>query len=422
MPARPDVVVTGLGAVTPYGTGVDAFWDGLVAGRPTAGPITRFDAEGYPVRFACEVAGFDPFAHLPRRLVRQLDPFAQYALVAADEALDRAGLLGTSDGGLHAPVQGVDPDRVGAVVASGAGGIHETTQQLERLRAGGPDRVRPYLSIAQPASMAGAQIAIRHGLRGPNYAVASACASGGDAIGAGLDLIRSGRADVVVAGGAEAAITPLMIAGFAAAGALSRRNGEPERASRPFDVDRDGFVAGEGAGLLVLERAEHAVARGQPALAVLAGYGVANDAYHASRPPPGGEGAVRALRLALADAGVGRGDVDHVNAHGTATPANDAAEAAALRTVFGAHTDAITVTSTKSAIGHLLGAAGGVEAVAAVRTLVAGLVPPTQNLDRPDPACPLDVVHAAARAQQVRVELSNSFGFGGHNAVLVLAR
>ena len=423
MSARPDVVVTGLGAVTPYGVGVDAFWDGLVAGRPTAGRISRFDPTGFAVEIACEVPDFDPVAHLPRRVVRQLDPFAQYALVAAEEALAGAGLLaGSSDGGQHVPIDGADPERVGAIVASGTGGIQEMAEQYERLRTVGPDRVRPYTPIALPANMASGQIALRHGLRGPSYAVVSACASAGDAIGTGLDLIRSGRADVVVAGGAEAAVTQLMIAGFAAAGALSRRNDEPERASRPFDVDRDGFVAGEGAGVLVLERADHAAARGAEALARLAGYGISNDAHHVARPAPGGEGAVRALRLALADADAAATDVDHVNAHGTATQTNDVAEATAVRTVFGDHTDRITVTSTKSAVGHLLGAAGGVEAIATVRALGAALVPASQNLDRRDPQCAIDVVHGAARGQHIRMALSNSFGFGGHNAVLVFSR
>lgn len=422
MPVPDEVVVTGLGAVTPYGCGVAALWEGLVGARPTARPITRFDAAGFPVRFACEVPAFDPFAHLPRRLVRQTDRFGQYALIAAEEALGQAGLLGQPDpSGLHIPVTGADPQRVGTVIASGAGGVQEMTDQLDRLRTTGPDRVRPYLSIAMPINMGGGQVAIRHGLRGPSYSLVSACASAGDALGSALDLLRAGRADVVVAGGSEAAISPLTIAGFAAAGALSRRNDDPERASRPFDVERDGFVAGEGAGLLVLERAGHAAARGARPLAVLAGYGASNDAHHPSQPAPGGRGAVDALRLALADADLAPGDVEHINAHGTSTQLNDAAEAAAIRTVFGARTDEIPVTSTKSAIGHLLGAAGGVEAVATVETLAHAVVPPTQNLDERDPACHLDVVHAEPRATRPRVALSNSFGFGGHNAVLVLA-
>lgn len=423
MTARREVVVTGLGAVTPYGVGAPALWDGLLAGRQTARRITRFDPDRHAVRFACEVPGFDAAARLPRRLVQQTDPFTRFALVAGAEALVQAGLVGVNDErGLRMPVTGVDPERIATVVASGSGGLSELATQHDRLSGGGPARVRPYLPVAVPVNMAGAQLALRHGLRGPSFAVVSACASGTDALGIAGDLIRSGRADVAVAGGAEAAITPLQIAGFAAAGALSRRNDDPTRASRPFDSDRDGFVCGEGAGVLVLERADHAAARGARPLAILAGYGATNDAYHAAAPRRDGQGAARALRLALADAGCALGDVDHVNAHGTSTPANDAAEAAALRAVFGGFADHLPVTSTKSAIGHLLGAAGAVEAVATVAAMRAGTVPASQNLDDRDPACDLDVVHGSPRVTAIEVALSSSFGFGGHNAVIVLAR
>jgi 3-oxoacyl-[acyl-carrier-protein] synthase II len=416
----PDVVVTGVGAVTPHGVGVAALWDGLLAGRSAAAPIAAFDAEGYGVRFACEVAD-DLAAHLPRRLLRQTDRFARMALVATEEALLDAGLLGEAadEDGARRPVTGVDPDRVGAVIASGVGGLWEVVEQHRRLLEQGPDRVRPYLSIAMPANMAAGQVAIRHGLRGPASAVVSACASGADAIGHALDALRLGRADVVVAGGAEAAITPLTMAGFDAAGAMSRRNDDPATASRPFDVDRDGFVAGEGAGVLVLERADHAAARGAAPLAVLAGYGASDDAHDPTRPSPGGEGAVRALRACLADAGLAPDDVLHVNAHGTSTPLNDAAESAALRTVFGDRP--LRVTATKSSIGHLLGAAGAVEAVVTARTLVEGVVPPTINLHAQDPACDVDVVVRATPAR-LRVAVTSSFGFGGHNAVLALVR
>lgn len=414
------VAVTGLGAVTPYGVGVEALWSGLQAGRPTARRITRFDPTDFAVRFACEVPDFDPVAHLPRKLVRQLDPFSQFALVAAAEALGHAGLLesaGDLAAATHAPVR-ADGDRVGCLIASGMGGLWEMTDQYERLLRSGPDRVRPYASIALPLNMAAGQVATRHGLRGPAHAVVSACASAGDGIGAALDLIRAGRADVVVAGGAEAAVNPLPIAGFASAGALSRRNDDPGRASRPFDEDRDGFVASEGAGVVILERVEHARARGATVLAELAGYGASNDAHHPTQPPEGGVGAAKAIRGALVDAGLDPGVVGHINAHGTSTPTNDLAEAQAIRAVFGDATDAIPVTSTKSAVGHLMGAAGGVEAVATVMTLLEGVVPPSLNLERQDPGCRLDVVNGEPRKVTVDAALSNSFGFGGHNAVL----
>lgn len=421
-PSRSDadrVVVTGLGAVTSYGLGEAAFTDGTRAGTPTCRTIERFDPDGYVVRIACEVPDFDAREQLPRKLVRQLDPFAQYALVATAEALAQAGLTGPPDPeALHLPlVDGLDPARVGVLVASGVGGMQEMTEQYRRLLEKGPDRVRPFLAIAMPLNMGGGQAAIRHGLQGPTFSVVSACASGGDAIGSALDLIRAGRADVVVAGGAEAAVNPLTVAGFGAAGALSRRNDEPTRASRPFDVDRDGFVIGEGAGVLVLERASHAAARGARVLAELAGYGLSNDAYHATQPDPEGTGATRALRLALADADVAPGEVDHVNAHATSTPQNDVAESRVLASVLGERE--LAVTATKSAVGHLLGAAGGVEAVATVAALRDGVVAPSQNLDEQDPACPVDVVHGEPRKVDARVAISDSFGFGGHNCVLV---
>jgi 3-oxoacyl-[acyl-carrier-protein] synthase II len=426
MPADQDfrherVVITGLGAVTPYGVGVPALFDGLLSGRNTAGRIKRFDPSEYTVQIACEVPDFDPYAHLPRKVVRQLDPFAQFAMIAAEEALTQAGFIEPGDhkGEPRVPVQGVDPNRFGVMIASGIGGINEMTTEHEKLVRSGPGKVRPYLAIALPLNMGGGQVAIRHGLQGPSFSVVSACASGGDALGTALDLMRAGRADVVLAGGAEAAVNQITIAGFGAAGALSRHNHEPERASRPFDVDRDGFVCGEGAGLLVLERESHARARGATILAELAGYGLSNDAHHPTAPALDGNGASRALRLALEDAGVGIDDVQHVNAHGTSTPPNDLAESRALRLVFGDRTEDIAVTSTKSAIGHLLGAAGGVEAVATVMAMTEGVVPPSQNLQHQDPEIHLDVVTGEPRKVSIGAACSNSFGFGGHNTVLV---
>lgn len=408
------VVVTGVGAVTPYGVGVAPLIEGLLAGKPTAGPITRFDASAYPVRFACEVPGFDPREHLPRKIIRQLDPFTQYAMVAAGEALGDAGLLGGDD-----LVGGVDPTRIGTLISSSAGGVTELTEQHARLLSDGPSRVRPFFTVAMPLNMGSARVAIRYGLRGPSFAVVSACASATDALGVALDLIRAGRADVVVAGGAEATVNPLIMAAFGMAGALSTRNDEPERASRPFDRDRDGFVKGEGAGVLVLERAGHAAARGARALVELAGYGASNDAYHPTAPHPDGDGAVRAVIAALADAAVSPGEVAHINAHGTSTPINDRTEAAAIRTAYGPYADRIAVTSTKSAIGHLVGAAGAVEAIATIAAMRSGLVAPTLNVDNPDPACALDLVTEKPRQLDIPVACSHSFGFGGHNAVLV---
>ncbi|PSO49889.1 MAG: beta-ketoacyl-[acyl-carrier-protein] synthase II [Actinobacteria bacterium QS_5_72_10] len=415
---RAEAVVTGLGAVTPYGVGVDAFWEGLLSGRNTGRRVTAFDPQGYPTQIACDITGFDPLAHLPRKLVRQVDPFAQYALIAAEEALLDAKLIEPGEGLALPLVSGVDPTRVGTLVASGVGGMSEMTTQYDRLREGGPKQVRPFMAIAMPLNMGGGQIAIRHNLQGPAFSAVSACASGTDAVGMGLDMLRSGRADVILAGGAEAAINSLVLAGFAAAGALSRRNDEPDRASRPFDVDRDGFVMGEGAGMLVLETPEHAAARGATPLGRLAGYGSSDDAYHATAPSPDGSGAARALRTALSDAGLQPTEIDHVNAHGTSTPTNDPSEAAALRAVFGEHVHQLAATSTKSAIGHLLGGAGGIEAVATVQAMCQGTVPPSQNLDHQDPECELDVVAGQPRRVAMQTALSESFGFGGHNSVL----
>ena len=420
---RDDVVVTGMGAVTPYGVGVQALVDGLYSGVPTARRISLFDASAHATKIACEVPGFKPATMLPPKLVSQLDRFAQFGLVAVEEALRHAGLLAAREGDDGPPsrwpvIAAVDSARVATLVTSSAGGVGQLTEQTARLIAGGPRMVRPFLTIAMPSDMASGQAAIRHGLRGPSFAVLSACASGSDAIGVGLDLIRSGRADVVVAGGAEATLIPVCVAAFGNAGALSRRNDDPARASRPFDIDRDGFVMGEGAGVIVLERAAHAAARGAAALAELAGYGVSDDAHHATQPHPDGEGASRALALALADAGAAPAEVDHVNAHGTGTPPNDRTEAKAIRAALGGHTDRVAVTSTKSAVGHMLGAAGAVEAIATITALREQRVPPTLNLEHQDPDCALDVVAGKPRDVSIKLACSNSFGFGGHNAVL----
>lgn len=413
--------VTGTGAVTPYGVGTSTFRQGLLAGRPTAAPIHSFDVSDLPVRFACEVADFDPTAHLPPRTVRRTDRFAQFALVAAQEALTRAGLFNdTADGNAPTAVSGVDPSRVAVVIASGNGGKQLEAQAHDMLRTEGPNSLSPYIPLTRPTDAAAAAVAQRFGLSGPCMAVASACASGTDALGVGLDLIRADRADVVVAGGAEAGVDRLTLAAFARTGALSRRNHDPAAASRPFDVSRDGFVCGEGAGILILERPEHAAARGASTQAHLVGAAATTDPTNALRPDPDGTPAATALRLALRDAELTPGDVQHIDAHGTSTVPNDRAEARALRSAFGSHLDDIPVTAIKSAIGHLLGAAGAVAAVAAVGTIVDGVIPPTQNHQQQDPACDIDLVTGQPRTHRPRVVISEAFGFGGHNSVIVL--
>lgn len=416
--ASPYAVVTGIGAVTPYGVGAQVLREGLLAGRPTAGPIHGIDASDLPVRFACEVPDFDATACLPANLARRTDRFSQFALVAAGEALAAAGLL--EDGGEGPQLDpGVDPDRVAVVIASGNGGGRGNSEAYQALRSGGPRRVSPYLTLTRPVDAAAAAVAHHFRLGGPALGVATACASGTDALGMGLDLLRAGRAAIVVAGGAEAAVERLTLAAFARTGALSRRNDDPAAASRPFDADRDGFVCGEGAGVLLLERPEHALARRATVLAKLAGYGATTDPRHPIGPPHGAA-AARAVHLALRDAGLTPRDVEHVDAHGTATVLNDPAEARALRTVLGVHLDAVPVTAIKSAIGHLMGAAGAVAAVAAVGTISDGLVPPTQNHYRTDPECDLDVVAGRPRPVAPRVVLSEAFGFGGHNSAIML--
>ena len=410
-----DVAVTGLGAVTPLGVGVEPFWHGLLQGRTTAARVPDFADLDLPVEFACRVGDFSPTDHLPRKLVRQLDPSSRFGLVAVAEALAHAGLL-TDEGSLR----GCDPERASVVMGTGLGSVLALLEEQERMTAAGTRRVRPYLAVALPPNMTAGQAAIRHGLRGPSAVLATACASGGDAIGYGRDLIAGGRADVVVAGGAEAPIAPVVLASFAAAGALSRRGDDPATASRPFDVDRDGFVLGEGAGVVVLERGDHARARGATIHAWLAGHASTTDAHHATQPAPDGIGAARAMALALAAADLAPSDVGHVNAHGTSTQANDAAEAAALRSVLGDHADNVPVTSTKSMIGHLFGAAGAAEAVATVMALRDGVIPATASTTKVD--VDLDVVVDEPRTIAVDAAMSNSLGFGGHNAVLVLTR
>ncbi len=403
------VVVTGVGLVSPLGIGTRETWDGLVAGRSGAGHITRFDASDFSSRIACEVKGFDPLDYADRRDARKMDTFIQYALAAS--------LFAAEDAGLETPLD--DPDRVGVVISSGIGGFETIEREHRKLLEKGPRRISPFFVPAMVVNLAAGWVSIRLGARGPNSAMATACSAGAHAVGEAFRLVRYGHADVMVAGGAEATITPMCIGGFASMKALSTRNDEPERASRPFDRDRDGFVVGEGAGILILEEREQALARGAALYAEVLGYGMSGDAHHITAPAEDGGGAVRVMRAALAEAGASPEDVDAVNAHGTSTPLNDRIETAAIRQVFGEHADRLAVSSTKSMTGHLLGGAGGLEAGISCLTLRHQTLPPTINYETLDPDCDLDNVPNTARAATVRSVLSNSFGFGGTNVSLL---
>uniref|UniRef100_A0A832ML66 3-oxoacyl-[acyl-carrier-protein] synthase 2 n=1 Tax=Eiseniibacteriota bacterium TaxID=2212470 RepID=A0A832ML66_UNCEI len=408
--SRSKVFVTGAGVVTPLGNDVETFWTRLIAGESGAGPITRFDASAYDVRFACEVKDFSTDGVVDRKDAKRMDRFVQFAVVAAAEALRMAGLDPAA----------TDPDRIGVIIGSGIGGMETFESQHRALLEKGPGRVSPFFIPMMISDMAAGQISILHGLKGPNFGTVSACASGAHAIGEALRLLRAGDADVIVAGGSEATITPMAVSGFSNARALSTRNDDPARASRPFDKDRDGFVIGEGAGVLVLETEEHARRRGAHPICELAGYGASGDAYHMTAPCVDGDGAARAMRRALQDAALAPADIQYVNAHGTSTPAGDPIEVTAVKAALGAHASSVMMSSTKSMTGHLLGAAGGLEAVVTALTIARGVVPPTINLEHPDPTCDLDFVPNRARAQRVTAALSNSFGFGGHNVTLAM--
>lgn len=408
---RRRVVVTGLGMVTPLGSSVAKTWEGLTAGRSGIGPISRFDPKDLETRIAGEVLDFDPLDYLDRKEVKRADRFAQFAVATAAQALADAKLEITAD---LAP-------RVGVIVGSGIGGI-ETLVENIHAHARDPRRVSPFMIPMMIMDMAAGEIAMKFGPKGPNFSTVSACASSGHAIGNAADIIRRGQADVMIAGGSEAGLIPIAIGAFAAMHALSRRNDEPQKASRPFDRDRDGFVFSEGGACLILEEESFARARGARILGVIAGYGLTADAHHVTAPPPGADGAVRAMRQALADAGVAPDAVDYVNAHGTSTPANDSAETTALHTVFGERVTRLPISSTKSMTGHMLGAAGAVEAAICLLAMRDGVLPPTINLDAPDPTCDLDYIPKVARKGTVNIALSNSMGFGGHNVALVLSR
>jgi beta-ketoacyl-acyl-carrier-protein synthase II len=414
--SRRRVVVTGMGIVAPSGRGLADAWEGVLAGRSAAAVDEELAAAGTPVTICCRVPAFDPDAELGRGARRRLDRFTHLALLAAEEAVAHAGLT-NGDG----TISDADADRTGVILGSGIGGAETWAEEYPRYLDKGPGRVSPMFVPKMLSNTAAGTIAIRTGARGPNLTVNTACAAGASAIHVGRDLIASGTADVVVAGGVEAGITGLSVSAFAQMGALSR-NPDPSSASRPFDVDRDGFVIGEGAGVVVLEAEEHARGRGATPLAVVAGAGASADAHHATAPPEDGGGAILAIRRAVEDAGIDPRTIGHLNAHGTSTPLNDVAEARALRAVFGDHTDDIAVSSTKGVTGHLLGAAGAVEAIFAIQSLLTGLLPPTANLATQDPEIALDVVHGSPRGASLDAVLSTSMGFGGQNAALVLTR
>jgi 3-oxoacyl-[acyl-carrier-protein] synthase II len=404
------VVVTGLGVVSPIGIGRQAFWSGLATGRSGVGPITHFDASAYATRIAAEVRDFDPAGFMDRKEIRRNDRFVQFAYAATRMAMDDAGFTITA----------ANASRTGVLIGSGIGGAATWEAQHRALLERGPDRVSPFFVPMMIANMATGVTSILIGAKGPGSCVVTACATGGNAIGDAMRVIQRGEADAMLAGGAEAAITPLSMAGFCSMKAMSTRNDEPARACRPFDATRDGFVMGEGAGVVLLESLEHAERRGALILGEMAGYGVTTDAFHITQPDPEGDGAYRSMAAALADAGLEPEDIDYINAHGTSTPYNDRLETLAIKRLFGEHARRLAVSSTKSMTGHLLGAAGGVELVACVLALQHQTLPPTINLQTPDPECDLDYVPNAARPARLRTAMSNAFGFGGHNAILVL--
>jgi 3-oxoacyl-[acyl-carrier-protein] synthase II len=408
------VVITGLGLVTPLGNSVATTWEGLVAGRSGAGPITRFDPARSSVRFACEVKGFEASRFLDKKEARRYDLFAQYAIGAADEAV--------KDACLASNWSAVDLRRVGVLIGTGTGGLATFEENCRALIEQGPNRVSPFFIPMYMPNAAAALVSMRLGAKGPNYCTVSACASSAHALADGAQLIRANEADVIIAGGTEAAITALAVASFANMKALSERNDDPPTASRPFDLDRDGFVMGDGAAVLVLEELEHARRRGAQIYAELVGFGLTADAHHITHPAPDGAGARDAMRLALEDAGLRPEQVDYINAHGTSTPAGDAAETAAVKGVFGEHARELIFASTKSMTGHLLGASGALEAAVCALVVRHGIVPPTINQRTPDPSCDLNSAPNHAVRRPVSVALSNSFGFGGHNVTLAVRR
>lgn len=410
--SRRRVVITGLGILCPVGIGVDESWQNIVAGRSGIGPVTSFDASGYASRIAGEVKGFNPAEFMSEKLAKRIDPFVRLAIAAASMAHEDAMLAGAD----------VNPDRVGVITGCGLGGLGTIEHYRDVLVQKGPGRVSPFFIPMAIPNMASGQISILLGAKGPNTVVCTACAAGTHAIGESFKTIQRGAADIILCGGTESVITPLALSGFAAMKALSTRNDEPEKASRPFERDRDGFIIGEGAGILVLEDLEHAKARGARIRGEIIGYGLSGDAYHMTAPPENGEGGARAMKMAMEDADITPQDVDYINAHGTSTPLNDLCETRAIKSVLGEQAYSIPVSSTKSMTGHLLGGAGGIEAVFCIKAIEDGVIPPTINLENADPDCDLDYVPNVARTADVNVVISNSFGFGGTNAVLIFRR
>ena len=395
--------------VTPLGNDPQTTWKTLLAGQSGIGPITRFDTEGFQTTIAAEVRGFDPTDYMSKKEALRTDPFIQFAIAAAAQAVENAGLEITAD----------NATEIATMIGSGIGGMATMATEMEELITKGPRRVSPFLIPMMVGDMAAGKVSIHLGTKGPAICITSSCCSGSDSIGEAAELIKRGDVQVAVAGGAEATITPLGMAGFSAAGALSKRNSEPETASRPFDATRDGFVMGEGATVMVLESLEHAEQRGAPIIAEFAGFGFTADAHHITQPSEGGEGGVRSMRLAMRKAGLRPDEIDYINAHGTSTPYNDRAETQAIKTAFGEASDRVVVSSTKSMTGHLLGAGGALEAAVCAFAIRDSIVPPTINLETPDEDCDLDYVPSVARKMRVRTTLSNSFGFGGHNTALV---
>ena len=409
---REKIVITGLGVLAPNGNNVNEYWSSLVKGKSGISPITYFDSSNHRVKIAGELRGFNPENVLDPKELRKLDPFSTYALVATNEAVLMSGL----------DSEKLDLDRIGVTIGTGVGGIQTLEEQHSNIENKGARRVSPQFVPKMISNIAGGHLSIKWGFRGPNQTVTSACASATDAIGMAMRLIMSGDADVMITGGTEASITPLTIAGFANMKALSQNNDNPEEASRPFELSRDGFVLGEGSGMIVIEKESHALNRGANILAELAGYGATDDAFHITQPSIGGIGALKAMERAILDAKLNLDEIDYINAHGTSTPFNDKNESAAIKTLFKEHSNNLKVSSTKSMTGHLLGAAGGIEAVAAVKTIMEQVIPPTINYKDPDPDCTLNYVPNISQEHNVNAILSNTFGFGGHNAVICIRK